>query len=71
MRWLDALKMWNEQKGGGKWCIPRAGTTEHAAIRRMMDGESAPRVAKKKSRAVKKVDGLGVVTPQMPRESMI
>ena len=70
MRWLDALKMWNEKKGG-KWIIPRKETAEYTEIRRMMDGESAPAPAKKKVPRVKKVPGLGVVTPQMPRESDI
>ena len=31
MRWIDALRIWN-QDNGGKWCIPRSGSVEHAQV---------------------------------------
>jgi hypothetical protein len=42
MKWIEALKLWNSQQGAAKWCIPRKGSPEHAAIRKMMEeGKSA------------------------------
>ena len=32
MRWVDAVKTWNTQKGG-PWVVPRKGTPEHAAVK--------------------------------------
>ena len=35
MRWVDALKIYNEGKA---WCIPRKGTKEHAEVKAIMAG---------------------------------
>lgn len=37
MKWIDALKAWNEEKGG-KWTIPRKGTSEHKEVMELMGG---------------------------------
>ena len=34
MRWVDALKLYNQGKGG--WCIPRKGTKEYDEVRKLM-----------------------------------
>jgi hypothetical protein len=34
MRWVDALKIYNQGKGG--WCIPRKGTKEYDEVRKIM-----------------------------------
>ena len=34
MRWVDALKLYNQGKGG--WCIPRKGTKEYDEVRKIM-----------------------------------
>ena len=31
--WMTALKKWNK---GGSWCIPRKGSSDYAAVRKMM-----------------------------------
>ena len=46
MRWIDALKMYNERKGGS-WCVPRKGTPEHAEVLKIMKS-SEPKKKKKK-----------------------
>ena len=49
MRWVEALKKWNSEKGGA-WCVPKKGSAEHAAVMKIMKGEAeAP---KKKVRPV-------------------
>ena len=35
--WIQALKLWNDQKGG-KWQIPRKGSPEHEAVAKIMRG---------------------------------
>lgn len=53
MRWVEAVKAWNEQRGwtkGGSdvaWEIPRKGTSEHAEVTEMMSGAGMPRKNKK------------------------
>lgn len=32
MKWLEALKQWNEEKGG-RWTIPKKGTPEYEAVK--------------------------------------
>lgn len=34
MKWIDALKKWNEGKGA--WCIPKKGTPQHAEVISLM-----------------------------------
>jgi hypothetical protein len=43
MKWLEALKKWNQ--GNGKWCIPKIGSEGHKAVRAMMEGKEAPKAA--------------------------
>ena len=65
MRWIDALRIWN-QDNGGKWCIPRSGTIEHAQVLEIMKGEAPKkgpnkRIIKVKKRTKKKqVGGMSV-----------
>ena len=35
MKWLEALKVWNEKKGG-KWDIPKKGTKQHSEVKALM-----------------------------------
>ena len=42
--WLESLKAWNAKKGG-KYVIPRKGTSDYDAIRKMMGGEALKGVA--------------------------
>jgi hypothetical protein len=35
MKWLEALKVWNEKKGG-KWEIPKKGTKQHSEVKALM-----------------------------------
>ena len=42
MRWIDALRTWN-QDNGGKWCIPRSGTLEHSQVLEIMKNGEAPK----------------------------
>jgi hypothetical protein len=39
MKWLEALKKWNEKRG--TWCIPKKGTLEHAEVTKLMGRPSA------------------------------
>jgi len=41
MRWVDALKSWNEKKGGS-WTIPKKGTPEYDAVKAVMGGSPKP-----------------------------
>ena len=38
MRWIEALKIWNAEKGG-PWCVPRKGSPEHAIVKGSMAGK--------------------------------
>ena len=56
MRWVDALKIYNEGKA---WCIPRKGTKEHAEVKAIMAGgakkaEQVSEVKKIRPRFVKR-----------------
>ena len=50
MKWVEALKVWNEKKGG-KWCVPRKGSPEHAEVMKIIGSEKKP--AEKKEVSVK------------------
>lgn len=43
--WIQALKLWNEQKNEGKWCVPRKGSAAHAEVIALM-GPKAPKPPK-------------------------
>lgn len=40
MKWIEALKEWNT-KQGGKWCIPKKGSPEYDAVKKIMGGGKA------------------------------
>jgi len=40
MKWLDALKAWNEQHGG-RWTIPKKGSPEYDAVK-ALQGVATP-----------------------------
>jgi len=44
MRWVDALKAWNDKKGGS-WTIPKKGTPEYDAVRAVMGSPETPKPA--------------------------
>lgn len=46
MKWIDALKAWNQKNPDGHWCVPRKGTKDHAEVKAMM-GPPQPKPAKK------------------------
>ena len=40
MKWIDALKKWNSQKGNSDaWCIPKKGTKEYDKVKGIMEGK--------------------------------
>lgn len=39
MRWIEALRKWNGERGG-KWCVPRKDSADYAAVKKIMGGES-------------------------------
>jgi len=47
--WITALKKYNENKGGGSWCVPRKGSPQHAEVKKLMSGGS-PTVKKMSQR---------------------
>jgi len=58
MSYIEALKVWNA-KSTQQWCNPRKGTPQHAAVMRIMRGESAVynevhKIEKKKPKKDKK-----------------
>lgn len=55
MRWVDALKIWNAEKGGA-WCVPRKGTPEHAIVKSIMAGKKPEPVVEKKKRKIRIVE---------------
>ena len=34
--WMAALKRWNTAHKGGSWCIPKKGSSDYEAVRKMM-----------------------------------
>lgn len=62
LTWIEALKAWNSQQGG-KWCIPRKGTTDYEAVRALMAGKDVAgkppkRVFKKKTGSGRAIGGI-------------
>ena len=55
MKWMEAVKMWNEKHHPGKWCMPRKGSPEHAEVKAIMAGEE-PKPIKKFKLLKKKVE---------------
>jgi hypothetical protein len=49
MKWVEAIKKWNESRGfvkgskDVKWSIPKKGTTEHGEVMKLMKGEGMPK----------------------------
>ena len=47
MRWIDAVKIWNQEHNKGTWCMPRRGSPEHARVKAIMEGKKEkPKKAK-------------------------
>lgn len=61
MRWVEALRIWNA-KSGGTWCIPRKGSPEYDAVKKIMGPtkkemtKAAVKVAKAVKEAAPKAD---------------
>lgn len=72
MRWVEALKLWNEHKksvsGSHVWCVPRKGTPEHAEVLRHMKGGKAEgvemKVGARGSVSVKHKDVMSLPEPE-------
>ena len=65
MRWIDALRIWNQDNNGKKWCIPRSGTPQHAQVLEIMKGEAPnkgpnKRIIKVKKTLKKQIGGMSV-----------
>lgn len=49
MKWVEAIKKWNESRGfvkgskDVKWSIPKKGTKEHGEVMKLMKGEGMPK----------------------------
>ena len=55
MRYVDALKIWNNQtENNGKWCFPSKGTLDHAQVLAIMKGEIPKEAPKKRIIKVKR-----------------
>ena len=66
MRWVDALKKYNE--GKTTWCIPRKGTPEHTEVLDIMKGKKKePPKIDKKTEPSKLVNEIKAA-PEMPKE---
>ena len=35
MKWIEAVKIWNSSHNKGTWCMPRRGSPEHAAVKKI------------------------------------
>ena len=35
MKWIEAVKIWNASHNKGTWCMPRRGSPEHAAVKKI------------------------------------
>lgn len=62
MRYVDALKIWNDTENNGKWCFPSKGTESHKQVLQIMRGEipkeePKKRIIKVKKRTKKQVGG--------------
>jgi len=49
--WIQALKEYND---GNAWCIPRRGTPEHEAVKRIMEHIQNPKVMEQKPAPLKR-----------------
>ena len=47
MRWIDALRIWNLDNGG-KWCIPKKGSLDHAQVLEIMKNGELSKAPKKR-----------------------
>ena len=49
MRYVDALKIWNETENNGKWCFPSKNTIGHSQVLEIMkNGKAEPKTEPKK-----------------------
>ena len=49
MKWMEALKEWNKTQP--KWSIPKKGTANYIAVKKMLDGESVAKKPAKKTKS--------------------
>ena len=54
MRYVDALKIWNQTENNGKWCFPSKGTEAHKQILEIMKGKPIKEGPKKRIIKVKR-----------------
>jgi len=54
MRYVDALKIWNQTENNGKWCFPSKGTEAHKQILEIMKGKPLKEAPKKRIIKVKR-----------------
>lgn len=47
MKWLEALKKWNNEKNTGKWKIPKKDTKEYLEVKSIMNGTTSTKKEKK------------------------
>ena len=47
MRYVDALKIWNQTENNGKWCFPSKGTLAHSQILEIMKQGKPPKTPPK------------------------
>lgn len=54
--WIEALKLWNSQRVGEKYMIPRKGSVEHAQVMRLMKEHNGKGIVKLTRQAKKEFD---------------
>ena len=54
MRYVDALKIWNQTENNGKWCFPSKGTESHKQVLEIMKGKPLKEPPKKETIKIKK-----------------
>ena len=70
MRYVDALKIWNQTENNGKWCFVEKGSVGHAQVLAIMKN-GAPKAEPKKriikvKRTIKKQKGNGMSVWDLP-----
>lgn len=71
--WIEALKKWNTTANkSGNWCVPKKGTSDYEAVRKMMGSGSASKPMEKKEKKEKKMLALpkGVRSKPAKKEMM-
>ena len=72
MRYVDALKIWNQTETNGKWCFVEKGSIGHKQVLEIMKNGEAPKsgpnkriikVKRTKKKQVGGMDGNGMILP--------